>query len=83
MVTPTLTGCGEKAGELSPDVTLDTHVEEISELVSGSTGGPTLLGTHSCSGMVISAVADAWADRLQGLHHIAAFYPEDGDSALP
>jgi pimeloyl-ACP methyl ester carboxylesterase len=79
--TPTLTGCGVRAAELGPQTTLDTHVAEIASLV-GDLGGPVLLVGHSYAGMVVSAVADAMADRLAGLVFLDAFYPYDGESAL-
>jgi pimeloyl-ACP methyl ester carboxylesterase len=79
--TPDLAGCGQRAVELSPDVTLDTHVEEVSALVRGL-DGPVVLAGHSYSGMVVSGVADALSDRLAGLVFLDAFYPDDGDSAL-
>jgi pimeloyl-ACP methyl ester carboxylesterase len=79
--TPTLAGCGERAGELTPETSLDTHVAEVASLV-GELDGPVLLAGHSYSGMVISAVADERADRLHGLVFLDAFYPHDGESAL-
>src|SRR5690348_230039 len=79
--TPTLSGCGERAGELSPQLTLDDHIREIAELVD-QVDGPVLLAGHSYSGMVVSAVADALPDRLSALVLLDSFYPRDGESAL-
>jgi pimeloyl-ACP methyl ester carboxylesterase len=80
--TPTLTGSGERASELTREVTLDTHLADVSALVGRLDGGQVLLVGHSYSGMVISGVADRLADRLAGLFYLDAFYPHDGDSAL-
>jgi pimeloyl-ACP methyl ester carboxylesterase len=80
--TPTLTGCGDRADELTPAVTLDTHLEDVSSVVDDVDDDDVLLVGHSYAGMVISGVADGRADRLAGLVYLDGFYPEDGDSAI-
>lgn len=80
--TPTLTGSGERAAELTPGVTLDDHLADVSAVVEGLDDGPVLLVGHSYAGMVISGAADRLAQRLHALVYLDAFYPHDGDSAL-
>ena len=79
--TPTLTGCGDRADELTPAVTLDTHLEDVASVVDDIDDGVVLVG-HSYAGMVVSGVADGQADRLAGLVYLDGFYPKDGDSAI-
>ena len=80
--TPTLTGCGGRAAELTADVGLADHVDDVvGDIVSNDRDGVVLVG-HSYSGMVISGVAERISDRLSALVFVDAFYPDDGDSAL-
>ena len=80
--TPTLTGCGTRAGELTSGVALADHVDDvIDEIVGNDRRGVVLVG-HSYSGMVISGVAERIADRLSALVFVDAFYPGDGETAL-
>ncbi|CAN5416302.1 alpha/beta fold hydrolase [soil metagenome] len=80
--SPTLRGSGDRASELSPEVTLDDHIDEVSEIVASLNEGGVLLVGHSYAGMVLAGVAERIADRLAGLVFIDAFYPRDGESAL-
>ena len=56
--TPTLTGSGDRAGELSQDVTLARHVDDIVATLDKADMHEVILVGHSYSGMVITAVAD-------------------------
>lgn len=82
VVTPTLTGSGERAAELSPDVTLERHVDDVvAELVGVNRRDVALVG-HSYSGMVITGVAERAAERLAALVFVDAFYPRHAESAM-
>jgi pimeloyl-ACP methyl ester carboxylesterase len=82
VLTPTLSGSGDRAAELSPTVTLERHVDDVvAELVDGDRRDVVLVG-HSYSGMVITAVAERAADRLGTLVYVDAFYPSHAESAL-
>ncbi|WP_259470800.1 alpha/beta fold hydrolase [Streptomyces sp. 1114.5] len=59
---------------------LDTHIDQVAELVEGSGGGPLALCGHSYGGMVIAGAADRVGDRLDQLVFIDAYVPADGDS---
>jgi pimeloyl-ACP methyl ester carboxylesterase len=77
---PTLTGLAERAAELSPDVGLDTHIQDIvGELVEKDLHGVILMG-HSYSGMVITGVVDAVPERIAHLVYLDTFVPRDGES---
>lgn len=72
--TPTLTGLGERSHLLSPEVGLDTHVQDIVATLE------VVMGGHSYGGMVMTAVADRAADRLAHLIDLDAFVPANGQA---
>jgi pimeloyl-ACP methyl ester carboxylesterase len=77
---PTLTGLAERATELSPDVGLETHIQDIvSLLVEKHLQGVILVG-HSYGGMVITGVVDAVPERIAHLVYLDTFVPRDGES---
>jgi pimeloyl-ACP methyl ester carboxylesterase len=79
---PTLTGLAERASELSPDVGLDTHIQDIvSLLVDRDLHGVILVG-HSYGGMVITGVVDAVPERIAHLVYFDTFVPRDGESMV-
>ncbi|HEX5402680.1 MAG TPA: alpha/beta hydrolase family protein [Pseudonocardiaceae bacterium] len=78
---PTLTGLGELADQLAPDVGLDTHVEDVADAVRASGPGVVLVG-HSYSGMVVTGAAGLLPDRIARLVVIDGFLPERGEAAL-
>lgn len=76
--TPTLTGLGDREKEFHAQVGLQTHVDDIAQVVTGlATPGVTLLG-HSYGGSVITAVADRMPDRFRALVYLDAVIPSDG-----
>jgi pimeloyl-ACP methyl ester carboxylesterase len=80
VLTPTLAGLGARQAELSTQINMDTHVNEIAALVQAQPVPVVLLG-HSYAGYVISGVADRLADsgKLRSLIYLDAFVPQDGE----
>ena len=78
--TPTLTGLGERAHLLSPEITLDTHVQDVVGVLEYEDLRDVVLVGHSYSGMVVTAVAERVADRLAHLVYLDAFVPQDGQA---
>jgi pimeloyl-ACP methyl ester carboxylesterase len=79
---PTLTGLAERASELSPDVGLDTHIQDIvGLLVDKDLHGVILVG-HSYGGMVITGVVDQVPERIAHLVYLDTFVPRDGESMV-
>jgi pimeloyl-ACP methyl ester carboxylesterase len=77
---PTLTGLAERASELSPDVGLATHLQEIvGELQEKNLHGVILVG-HSSGAMVITGVVDQVPERIAHLVYLDTFVPRDGES---
>lgn len=79
VLTPTLPGL--TAGADHAGITLDTHVETITDLVSRATPGRVVLVGHSYSGLIVGQVADQLADRTHTVF-VEAFLPRDGRSLL-
>lgn len=59
---------------------LDTHIDQVAEIIDRSDGTPLALCGHSYGGMVIAGVADRLGDRIDQLVFIDAYVPDDGDS---
>ncbi len=76
--TPTLTGVGERSHLLSPQVNLDTHIDDVANLIRWEELSDVVLCGHSYGGCVISGVADRVADRIGALVYLDAFVLENG-----
>ena len=77
---PTLTGLGERAHLLNPQVGLDTHIDDMVALLAYEDLHNVILVGHSYAGMVIAGVAERAAERLAHLVYLDAFVPQDGQS---
>jgi pimeloyl-ACP methyl ester carboxylesterase len=80
--TPTLTGLGEQAALLTPDVGLDTHIQDVVNLIETNDLQHVILVGHSYSGMVITGVADRVPGRIAHLIYLDAAVPRDGQSLI-
>ncbi|HSP69161.1 MAG TPA: alpha/beta fold hydrolase [Bryobacteraceae bacterium] len=76
--TPTLTGVGERSHLLSPQVNLDTHIDDVVNLIQWEELSDVVLCGHSYGGCVISGVADRIPDRLGALVYLDAFVLKNG-----
>jgi pimeloyl-ACP methyl ester carboxylesterase len=79
---PTLTGLAERASELSPDVGLDTHIQDIVGLLLDKDLHGVILVGHSYGGMVITGVVDQAPERIGRLVYLDTFVPRDGESMV-
>jgi pimeloyl-ACP methyl ester carboxylesterase len=77
---PTLTGLGERAHLVTPDVTLDTHVEDVVRHLEFEGLLDVVLCGHSYGGMVATGVAERVPERLRRLVYVDAVVPNDGES---
>lgn len=82
VVAPSLTGYGDKAHLLGPEVGLDTHVDDIVDLIIEEDLTEVILVGHSYAGLVISSAANRVPDRIAHLVYLDAMVPEDGESAV-
>jgi pimeloyl-ACP methyl ester carboxylesterase len=81
VVTPVLSGLGKDQNRLSPDITLQQHIEDIVLELSKSPA-PVILVGHSYAGMIISGAAETIPAQVRGLVFLDAFIPEDGECVL-
>ncbi len=79
---PTLTGLGERVHLASPDITLETHVEDVVNVILYEDLHDITLVGHSYGGMVITGVADRVPERIARMVYLDAVVPDDGDSLL-
>jgi pimeloyl-ACP methyl ester carboxylesterase len=80
--TPSLTGHGDKAHLLSPEVGLTTHIDDIVGLILDQDLSEIVLVGHSYAGMIISGVANQVSERLSRLVYIDAMVPTHGENAI-
>jgi pimeloyl-ACP methyl ester carboxylesterase len=78
--TPTLTGVGERSHLLAPQVNLDTHIDDIVNLIRWEELSDVVLCGHSYGGCVVSGVADRIPDHIGKLVYLDAFVLHDGES---
>lgn len=77
VLTPTLTGCGERFHLLSKAVSLATHVEDVVSAIVHEDLRDLILVGHSYGGMVNSMAAERLVDRVRRLVYL------DGVAAIP
>src|SRR5262245_30634428 len=77
---PTLTGLGERAHLLTPDVDLDTHITDVTAVLEYEDLDDVILVGHSYGCMVITGVADRALDRVGQLVYLDGSRPHDGES---
>jgi len=80
VITPTLTGLGERAHLGTPETNLDTHISDVTAAIEAEEMENAILCGHSYGGIVITGAADRIADRLSALVYLDAFIPDDGQS---
>lgn len=78
--SPTLTGLGERRHLLSPQVNLDTHIDDVINLLEYEELENVVLVGHSYAGIVISGVADRAGARLRQLVYLDSLLLEPGKS---
>jgi pimeloyl-ACP methyl ester carboxylesterase len=78
--TPTLTGLGERSHLAGAAINLETHIEDVANVVRFERLSDIVLCGHSYAGMVITAVADRLPENIASLVYFDAFVPQDGES---
>ena len=82
LITPTYTGLGERAHLAHPGIDLDSHIEDMLNVITYEDLHDIVLVGHSYGGMVATGVADRARDKVTQLIYIDAFVPADGQSLL-
>lgn len=76
--TPTCTGCGERVHLTHPEVGLDTHIEDVANLVRFEELEDVILVGHSFAGLTITGVADRLRERIHRIVFLDALVPRPG-----
>jgi len=77
--TPTLTGLGERAHLLHPDIDLSLHVADVLGTIRCERLSDIVLVGHSYGGCVISGVAEAAPNKIRSIVFLDAFIPDNGE----
>lgn len=80
MYRPSHTGQGERSHLSNPDIDLNTHITDITNVILFENLRDVVLVGHSYGGMVITGVADRVPDRIRAMVYVDAFLPENGES---
>ncbi|MFM9851177.1 MAG: alpha/beta fold hydrolase [Sphingomonadaceae bacterium] len=75
-----LTGLGTRVRELSPAITLSTHVDDVLGVIDGASLDRFILVGHSYGGMIITSIAAKRAAQISAIVYIDAFLPRDGEA---
>ena len=82
LFTPTYTGVGERAHLATPEVGLETHIQDILAVLEAEDLSDVVLVGHSYGGMVATGVADRATARIRHLVYLDAFVARDGHSLM-
>ncbi len=81
VITPTLTGLGDRAHLMSESVTVQTHITDVLNVLYYEDLHDVVLVAHSYAGIIATAVARR-TDRVSHVIFIDAQVPVDGESFL-
>ena len=76
----TLTGLGEREHLNSPDIDLQTHINDVVNLILFEDLHDVVLTGHSYGGMVVTGVMDRIPERIRHVVFLDAAVPQDGQS---
>ena len=80
---PTLTGLGERVHLASPQIDLDTHLQDVVNLLHYEDLTGVILVGWSYGGMVVAGVADRVPERIAHVVYFDSDVPRDGDTSVP
>jgi pimeloyl-ACP methyl ester carboxylesterase len=80
--TPTLTGLGERSHIGGPSVGLETHVDDVVNVIEREGLDELVLVGHGYGGTVAAAVADRLPERVARLVLIASSVPQDARAVI-
>jgi pimeloyl-ACP methyl ester carboxylesterase len=80
--TPTLTGLGERAHLLRPEIGLETHIEDLVAVFEFEDITDAVLVGHSYAGLVVAGAMEQIATRVRSVVLIEALVPRSGESMV-
>ncbi len=75
-----LKGLGSRKKEITPAITLTTHVDDVLKVIDGHKLRDFILVGHSYGGMIITAVAAKRGAMIKSIVYVDAFLPQDGEA---
>jgi len=75
-----LTGQGERSHLANTNLDLDTHIQDVVNVILWENLHDVVLVGHSYGGMVITGVADRVPDRIKRIIYLDALLPTNGES---
>jgi pimeloyl-ACP methyl ester carboxylesterase len=82
VLTPTLTGLGERKHLMSREINLETHIADVVNLLEAEELGDVVLVGHSYAGAVTPGVVDRAPERMRQLILLDALMLEFGEAAI-
>lgn len=76
----TLTGVGERRHLATPSTNLDTHIEDLTNVLEYEDLSDVVLCAHSYGGMVAAGAVERVPERIGSLVFLDAQVPRDGES---
>lgn len=80
LIAPTYTGLGERSHLANTSIDLNTHIQDILNVIKYEDLSDLVLLGHSYGGMVATGVADCARNRITQMIYLDAFVPGDGQS---
>jgi pimeloyl-ACP methyl ester carboxylesterase len=81
--TPTLTGHGERLHLASPEINLDTHIQDIVNVLEFEDLIDVVLVGWSYGGMIAAGAVDRVPERIGRVIYFDSDAPRDGDTSAP
>jgi len=82
VVSPTLTGLGERSHLLGRDVGLETHVQDVVNVLEFEDLHEVILVGHSYGGLVVTGVAERVPQRVRRVVYVDGWFPIDEDRSM-
>lgn len=80
--TPSYTGMGDRAHLINKDITIDTFIEDLIQVIQTEELEDVILVGHSFGGIPITGVADRIPEKIGHLVYFDAIVLENGQSAF-
>ncbi|MBB5692545.1 alpha/beta hydrolase [Muricoccus pecuniae] len=80
--TPTQTGLGERSHLMSRQITVETHIEDVANVIETEELRDIILVGHSYGGVAVTGVADRMTDRIRHVVYLDALIPENGEKVF-
>jgi pimeloyl-ACP methyl ester carboxylesterase len=80
LLAPNYTGLGDRIHLANPEVSLETHITDIVNVIKYEDLDDIVLLGHSYGGMVATGIADRASELINQVIYLDAFVPGDGQS---